>query len=142
MSNTELIKHDGPQALPSNRKFGMLFVIVFSIIGAWPKVFSEDGQLIIWGFAVALAFLTFVVVAPDMLQPLNKIWMKLAELLHSVVSPIVLGVVFFGVVTPIGIFMRMRGADPLRLKKDAEAGSYWIERSPPGPKPETLPRQF
>lgn len=141
MTSTELIKHDAPTALPSNRKFGGLFVIVFALVGVWPAlVGSREPRY--WAFALALAFLTFTVVAPDMLEPLNKIWMRIGELLHAVVSPLVLGLVFFGVVTPIAALQRLRKKDILKLQREPALQTYWIERQPPGPRPETLPRQF
>jgi hypothetical protein len=76
------------------------------------------------------------------LAPLNRLWLKFGLLLHKVVSPIVLGVMFFLVITPIGLTMRAFGKNPLRLKLDKQSGSYWIERVPPGPAPESLKDQF
>lgn len=141
MTSTELIKHESPQELPSNRKFGTLFFLVFAIIGFWPVLFGNS-QPRIWSLAVAATFLTFTVVAPDFLEPLNKIWMQFAEVLHNVASPVVLGVVYFGVITPIAVLMRLRGKDILQLRKHNDIPSYWIHRQPPGPKPDTLIRQF
>ncbi len=80
--------------------------------------------------------------APQVLAPLNRLWFKLGLLLHKIVNPIVLGIMFYVVVTPTGLIMRLLGKDLLRLKRDPAAASYWIERTPPGPKPESLGDQF
>jgi hypothetical protein len=79
---------------------------------------------------------------PAVLAPLNRIWTRFGLLLHRIVSPVVLGVMFFGVVTPMGLVMRALGKDPLRLRFDPAARTYWIERRPPGPAPDTLNNQF
>jgi hypothetical protein len=79
---------------------------------------------------------------PRILRPLNRIWLKIGLLLNKVVSPIVLGIVFFGVLTPLGAVLRMRGKDPLRLRFEKDAPSYWIMRQPPGPAPRSMTRQF
>ena len=77
-----------------------------------------------------------------MLAPLNRAWLYVGLLLQRVVSPVVLGILFFLTVTPIGLLMRLTGKNPLRLGFDREAQSYWIDRQPPGPAPDTMPRQF
>jgi hypothetical protein len=141
MTSTKLETHTSQPALPSNRKFGLVSVIVFLVIGVWPALFGS-GTPHIWAFATALAFLTFTVVASDFLEPLNKIWMRVAELLLAVINPLILGIIFFGVITPVAILMRLCGKDILNLKRSPNLQSYWIDRHPPGPKPETLPRQF
>ncbi len=79
---------------------------------------------------------------PSLLAPLNRVWTKFGLLLHKVVSPIVLGVMFYLVITPTGLLMRLFGKDPLRLKFDGTAKSYWIPREPPGPKPDSIKDQF
>jgi hypothetical protein len=79
---------------------------------------------------------------PNVLAPLNRIWTKLGLLMATVVSPIVLGLLFFIVVTPVGLLMRLVGKDPLRLRHDSGANSYWIVRQPPGPPGDTMRDQF
>ena len=79
---------------------------------------------------------------PKTLAPLNRLWMKLAALLNRVVSPVVMGVIFFGLFTPVAWFMRAIGRDTMRRRFDPELQSYWIERTPPGPDPQGLPDQF
>jgi hypothetical protein len=80
--------------------------------------------------------------SPAALAPLNRVWTRFGLLLHRIVSPVVLGVMFFVVVTPMGLIMRALGKDPLRLRFDRDARSYWIDRRPPGPAPDTLNNQF
>jgi hypothetical protein len=92
--------------------------------------------------AVSLVFLSFALMFPKALAPLNWLWTKFGLLLHGIVSPVVLGVLFFVIFTPIGVLMRLFGGDPLRLRFDSKAQSYWIERSPPGPTPDSLKEQF
>jgi hypothetical protein len=82
------------------------------------------------------------ILKPDILAPLNRLWMKFGELLHRIVSPIVLGIIFFGVITPFGKVMALSRRDPLRRKQDPNLSSYWIRREPPGPAPGSFPNQF
>ena len=124
----------------SNRSFGLVFCAVFLVIGIVPWLFG--GQLRIWSLAVSAVFLVIALALPRVLEPLNKAWLRLGLVLHRIVSPIVLGIMFFGVITPIGLLMRVLGKDQLRLRFDGDARTYWIERRPPGPKPESLPDQF
>jgi hypothetical protein len=124
----------------SNRTFGIVFAVVFTIIGLLPLVLG--GGVRLWALAVAAAFLGVALIAPAVLAPLNRLWLKFGMLLHRVVNPIVLGIMFFAVITPIGLLMRLFGKDPLRLKFDGAVQSYWIPRDPPGPAPESLKDQF
>ena len=80
--------------------------------------------------------------APAILAPLNRGWTRLGLLLFKVVNPIVLGLIFLLTIVPIGLLMRVFGKDPLRLRFDPEAESYWISRDPPGPAPDSMPQQF
>lgn len=124
----------------SNRSFGLVFTIVFAVVGLWPLLDSQPPRL--WALIIAGVFLLFAVAIPVLLAPLNRAWARLAELLQRIVSPIVLGFLFFVVVMPIGLLMRLLGRDLLRLKTDPEAETYWIPRSPPGPPPATMKKQF
>lgn len=124
----------------SNRGFGVVFAVVFAIIALLPLLFG--GALRWWSAGVAMVFLALAFVAPAALAPLNRAWMRFGLLLHKIVSPIVLGFMFYMVVTPIGLLMRATGKDPLRLRLDRNARTYWIDRTPPGPKPESLSDQF
>ncbi len=124
----------------SDRSFGFVFTAVFLIIAFYPLL---GGQVIrLWAAIVAGAFLVLALFIPKALGPANKLWTKFGLLLHNIVSPIALGILFFFVVTPTGLLMRLMGKDPLRLRFDAAADSYWIKRSPPGPDAESLKNQF
>jgi len=87
-------------------------------------------------------FLLLAVLVPRVLAPANRLWTKFGLLLHHIVSPLALGVLFFLVVTPTGLLMRLFGKDPLRLRFDPAADSYWIKRDPPGPAADSLKNQF
>jgi hypothetical protein len=91
---------------------------------------------------MALAFAAVAIWKPVLLAGLNRLWIKLGVLLGKIVSPIALGILFYGVLTPIGALVRLSGKDPLRLKLDPGAVSYWISRTPPGPPPDSMTNQF
>ena len=124
----------------SDRTFGLVFAGLFGIIGLLPLVHGKCPRL--WAIGVAVVFLGLALFIPSVLSPMNSFWIKFGLLLHKVVNPLVLGVMYFVVFTPMGLFMRMLGRDSLRLKLDQEAASYWIERKPPGPAPDTYKDQF
>jgi hypothetical protein len=87
-------------------------------------------------------FLAAALLRPALLAPLNRLWTRFGLLLHRIVSPVVLGIMFFAVITPMAWIRRALGNDPLRLRFDREARTYWVDRQPPGPPPETLTNQF
>ena len=124
----------------SDRSFGIVFAVVFALIGAVPWLFG--GILRPWALAIGALFLVVALVVPSLLGPLNRQWLRFGLLLHKIVSPLVLGVMFYLVITPMGLLMRMFGKDPLRLKLDSASDTYWIAREPPGPPPESLKDQF
>ena len=112
--------------IPSNKNFGTVFFTVFLIISFWPLL--NDGNIRKWSIVVAGIFLILGLRNSPFLTPLNKAWMKFGILLGSIVSPIVMGIVFFVVVTPTSLIMKMFGKNLLGLKKDNKK-SYWVERS-------------
>ena len=115
--------------LPSNRKFGFFFTFVFAVAAAY-CYYSAN---LTWAYlfiAVALIFLLITMTKSDALLPLNKMWMRFGLLLGMIVSPIVLGIIFFGVFTPIAILMRLSGRDELRLQF-TQRTSHWISRGEP-----------
>ena len=124
----------------SDRSFGLVFAAVFAIIGLIPLL--GDGGVRVWSLAVAVVFLALALVRPVVLAPLNHLWTRFGLLLHRIVNPIIMGLLFYLVVTPTGLIIRMLGKDLLRLRFDPQAKSYWIERQPPGPAPETMKDQF
>ena len=124
----------------SERAFGIVFAAVFASIGFWPLLAGSGPAW--WALALAALFAVAAFLAPGALKPLNRLWFRFGMLLHRIVSPLVMGLLFFATVTPIALLMRLAGKDPLRLKFDRGAKSYWIERAPPGPSPETMRRQF
>ena len=124
----------------SNRGFGIVFAGVFALIGLLPVPY--DGAVRWWAVALAGAILGAAFLAPRILSPFNHLWMRFGLLLHRTVNPLVMALLFFSTVTPIGLLMRALGKDPLRLKWDRAAASYWIVRTPPGPAPDTMKNQF
>jgi hypothetical protein len=136
----ESFERDAPVQGSSNRTLGLVFAAVFAIVGVLPLVFG--GAVRLWSLAVAGVFLAIALAAPALLGPLNRLWTRFGLLLHRIVSPVVLGIMFFLVVTPIGLVMRALGKDLLRLRFDKGARSYWLDRTPPGPPPESLSDQF
>jgi predicted membrane metal-binding protein len=125
---------------PSNRKFGLLFAAVFLLIGLVPWMIS--GRLTAWPWIASGVFLLAALAAPKMLAPLNRLWMKFGLLLHHIVSPVVLGLMFFAMIAPMGLVMRLLGKRPIPIGFDKKLESYWIRRTPPGPEPESLRNQF
>jgi len=123
--------------IPSNRSFGFLFFIVFLAISLWPLISQEDLRL--WALILSLIFLILGILNSKILTPLNKLWIKFGILLGNIVSPVVMGVVFFIVVTPIGLIMRLLGKDLLRVNKNESTFTYWIDREK---KTDTMKRQF
>jgi hypothetical protein len=124
----------------SDKSFGIVFAVVFLIVSLLPLLHGGSPRL--WALALAAAFLIVALTRPGLLAPLNRLWTKFGLLLHKVVNPLVMGLLFFATVTPIGLLMRLFGKDPLRLKIDRQAESYWIDRVPPGPSPESIKNQF
>ena len=112
--------------ISSNRSFGFLFFVVFIAISLWPLKSQEDLRL--WALILSLIFLVLGILNSKFLNPLNKLWYKFGIFLGSIVSPIVMGVIFFMVVTPIGLIMRFLGKDLLRVNKNKIASTYWINR--------------
>ena len=107
----------------SNKSFGLLFFVVFLIIGLWPL---KNGENLNFYFIIAsVIFLLLGIINSKILTPLNKLWMRLGILLGAIVSPIVMGVVYFGVITPIGLIMKLFGKDVLNLKIDTNKNTYW-----------------
>ncbi len=112
----------------SNKSFGIVFSIVFLLIAIYPLINSEG--LRVWSLIIAIIFLFLGLINSKILTPLNKLWFKFGILLGRIVSPIIMGIIFFLVVTPIALIMRIIGKDLLNLKFNKEK-SYWIEKNGP-----------
>jgi hypothetical protein len=124
----------------SDRSFGSVFTAVFLIVSLWPLL--SGGPLRWWSLIVAAVFLLVTLFAPVFLAPPNRLWLRFGLLLNRIISPVVLAFLFYVVVTPMGLLMRMFGKDNLRLHRSSADESYWIKRDPPGPKPDSLNNQF
>jgi hypothetical protein len=125
--------------LPSNRKFGLFFAFVFTVAAVY-FYYSANVRWAYVFIGAASLFLLITQIKSDILQPLNKLWMAFGILLGMIISPVVLGFIFFGLFTPIAFFMRLIGRDELRLKFSQKA-SHWISRIEPI-KPESFKQQF
>ena len=112
----------------SNRSFGIVFFIVFLIIAFYPLFY--EGSLRIWSLIISITFLILGLTNSKVLTPLNNIWISFGIILGKVISPLIMGIIFFFVVTPIGVFMRIIGKDLLNLKFTKQK-SYWIENNQP-----------
>ena len=110
----------------SNKSFGIVFSIVFLVIAFWPML--NGNEINYWLLAISIVFLILGLINSKILTPLNKIWYKFGILLGNVVGPIVMGVIFFLIVTPTSIIMKLLGKDLLNLKKNNN-NSYWIEKN-------------
>jgi len=138
-STHENFARDATAALGSDRTFALVMAVALSavsLLNGW-----HQGRLWPWTSAAATLFLLAAWLKPSSLHPLNLLWMKLGLVLHRVVNPIVMGLLFYGTILPTGLLMRMRGRDLLRLNREPNADSYWIARAP-GPAPESLRDQF
>ena len=124
----------------SDRSFGIVLSIFFVLVGLSPLRANHPVRW--WALAMGGLFLGVALLQPMWLRPLNRVWTKLGLLMGRVVSPVITALLFYLVVTPTGLLFRLLGKDPLRLALDAGVRSYWIERRPPGPLPETMSNQF
>lgn len=168
----EEVRHTEELVVGSDRSFGFVFTAFFGLVALRPQLvprillfpFKLIGWITGWrpGFVastyesmvahgaqirlvaaiIAGAFLVTALAMPKVLRPLNVLWMRFGLVLQKIVSPVVLGILFYVGVTPLGIIMRLTGKDLLRLKLDKSAPSYWIVREPPGPAPDTMRNQF
>jgi hypothetical protein len=139
-STHEVFSRDEKIVAGSDRSFGLVMAAAFAtmaIFNAW-----HAGRIWPWTGGLASLFLAMAWLRPSMLHPLNLLWLRLGLLLHRIVNPVVMALMFYGTVLPTGIVMRLMGKDLLRLKRRPDAETYWIARSPPGPAAETMRDQF
>ena len=111
--------------MPTNRNFGIVFFIVFLLIGLFPLIQNKEPR--IWSLVISIIFLILGILNSKILTPLNKFWMKFGLFLGNLISPIVMGIIYFGVITPTGIIMRILKKDILNLKKNNKK-TYWLEK--------------
>ena len=112
--------------ISSNRSFGLVFFVIFLIVALWPLKYEEDIRL--WSLVISIIFFILGVINSKLLTPLNKLWFKFGILLGSIVSPFVMGIIYFAVVTPIGVLMRLLGKDLLKTTKTKSISTYWMKR--------------
>ena len=114
--------------ISSNRSFGLVFFVVFFLISVYPLLYGQNFRL--WSLIISIIFLVLGILNSKILTPLNKVWFKFGLLLGSIVSPVVMSIIFFFVVTPISFVMKILGKDILNLKRNNN-NTYWIEKSGP-----------
>lgn len=146
MTNSDHPEGSGNQSgVPTNKwgsdkAFGLVFGVVFILIGVYPLV---NGALIrLWAMALACLFVVVALIRPALLAPLNRLWTRFGLAIHKVMSPIALLTVFGIAVLPTGLLMRALGKDLLRLRFEPEADTYWIDRQPPGRADQQMKKQF
>ena len=121
----------------SNRSFGIVFFFVFVIVSLWPLI--NENSLRVWSIFVAIIFLILGLMNSKLLTPLNILWFKFGKLLGFIIAPIVMGIVFFVVITPTGLILKIIGKDLLNNKYNNKIKSYWINR---GKLKSTMKQQF
>lgn len=124
----------------SERSFGIVFAAVFALVGLFPLTGGGDPRL--WALGLAAGFLGAGLTLPQLLGPLNRLWFRFGLLLNRIVSPVVMGILFYLTVTPVGLIMRIRHRDPLRQRFDREAASYWIPVDRARARQTSMRRQF
>jgi hypothetical protein len=125
---------------PLNRRFGLTIGAASYIIGGIRALLGHSHWE--WWLGAGLVVALLAIFWPAALAPFNRLWLKLGLMLHKIVNPVVMTVLFASTIVPVGALMRLCGKDPLRLRWEPDAASYWIEREPPGPAPETMKNQF
>ena len=123
-----MLKFNNNIKISSNRSFGIVFFVVFLLVAVYPITYS--GDIRVWSLIISFIFIILGLLNSKILTPFNKLWFKFGLFLGKIVSPLIMGVIFFFVVTPIGLIMRMLGKDVLNLKQNKDK-SYWIEKSGP-----------
>ena len=124
----------------SDKAFGLVFSVVFALVALYPLIAGAPIRL--WAMGLAALFLVAAFAWPQSLSPLNRLWAKLGLVLHRLVSPLALFVVFGFTVLPTGLVLRIMGKDLLRLRFEPGAETYWIERKPPGRADQQMKKQF
>ena len=134
-------KRDDVKA-PSERSFGITFAVVFALLAAFSYWHRGAGTTFTVTISVSIIFAAVTLMAPRILRPLNLIWLKFGLLLHKIVNPLIMGILFFGIFTPMGVVMRIFGVDFLRTKRKPAAASYWIAKSDEAIPDSSMKNQF
>jgi saxitoxin biosynthesis operon SxtJ-like protein len=124
----------------SDRTFGLLIAAVCGVIGGVRLGLGHAHAG--WWLGIALAVLLLALFWTPPLALLNRLWFRFGLLLYKVVNPLVMAAIFYSTMVPIGLFLRLRGKDPLRLRREPDVPTYWLPHDPPGPPPETMRNQF
>ena len=111
--------------IPSNKNFGLGFSVIFLIIALWPLL--DNNEIRVWSIILSIVFFIFGILNSKILNPFNKIWTKFGIILGNIIAPIVMAIIFFGVVTPTSILLKIFGKDILMLKKN-RSDTYWINK--------------
>lgn len=136
LSRTEEVKSS------SDRTFGLTIACFLMVVALAPLLHAPAGPIRWWALGVAAGFAGLAAVRPETLAPLNRLWLGVGLVLFKVVNPVVLGLLFYSTITPLGWIIRSLGKDPLRLRREPEVQSYWIVRTPAGPPPQSMKNQF
>jgi len=112
--------------ISSNKSFGIVFFVIFLVVALWPLI--NEGEIRIWSIVISIIFLFLGLINSKILTPLNILWFRFGILLGNIFSPIVMGIIYFGVITPIGILMKLIGKDILNLKQNKKSSTYWIKK--------------
>ncbi len=136
----ENLHEHGELKYSSDRSFGFVFAVFFSLLTIWPLFSGRSPR---WGaLALAFLFLATALLFPRALGPLNRLWAKLGLVLQKIMTPLIMGVLFYLLFTPIGVLLRIFGKDPMRKKLEPQSKTYWMGRGESEPKPQTLSNQF
>lgn len=138
-SPLELSGYAPPVRVGSDRGFGVVFAVLFAAIGLFPLIRGNAPAA--WALAASGATLATALARPRWLSPFNRVWFRFGMILHRIVSPLAMGLIYLLAVTPTGLVLRAFRKDILRLRRDPDADSYWIPREPPGPSPESMEDQ-
>ena len=131
MAENEPIVSHRKIVVGSDRSFGLVFAAFFLVVALFPLIHGVPPRW--WALGVAATFVAAAFIAPRVLHPLNQVWFALGLMLHNVVNPIIMALMFYGAILPMALLLRARGKDVLRLKREPETDSYWIKREPLAP---------
>jgi ABC-type multidrug transport system fused ATPase/permease subunit len=136
----DLVGHSAAPQVGSDRAFGCVFGAVFMLVGLYPLILGGHPRF--WALILALLLFLIAVVRPRLLSRANRLWAALGQALGRIISPVALLLAYILAIVPTGLLLRAFGKDPLRLRIDPEAKSYWLPRTPPGRADSQMTRQF